>query len=112
MALLRRADVFALASHSENFGVAVLEAMSCACPVVVTPDVGLADAIAGAGAGLVAAGDAPVFGAALARLVRDPELRARCGDAGRALAQSRFSWPAIARQTEELYEAVAAPRRR
>lgn len=107
-ALFRRADVFALASHSENFGVAVLEAMACGCPVVVTPDVGLADAVAGAGAGLVAAGEPAVFGAALARLIRDPALRRQAGEAGKRLAEDRFSWSAIAERTERLYAEFAA----
>ena len=51
--LIRAADVFALPSYNENFGNAVLEAMACGVPVVVTPEVGLAGAVRDAGAGLV-----------------------------------------------------------
>jgi glycosyltransferase involved in cell wall biosynthesis len=41
--------------------------------------------------------------AAVNRLARDPDLRARFGQAGRRRAVERFSWDAIARRTVELY---------
>lgn len=101
--LLRSATLFALASQSENFGNVALEAMACGAPVVVTPGVGLAPTIRDIGAGLVVEGDALSFGRALDELLRDPQRRAAMGDAGRRAAQARFSWGAIADQTDQLY---------
>ncbi len=106
-ALFRQAAVFALASYSENFGVAVLEAMAAGCPVVVTPEVGLARAVRETGAGVVAEGDPEAFGAAIAALVADPERRGRMGEAGRRAAREMFSWAVIAERMETVYRECA-----
>jgi glycosyltransferase involved in cell wall biosynthesis len=102
--LMRSASVFAMPSYSENFGIAALEAMACGCPVVVTPEVGLAGAIERAGAGVAVSGEPGQLGAALAALISDPVGRAHMGAAGVKLAAEEFSWARIAEQTERLYE--------
>jgi glycosyltransferase involved in cell wall biosynthesis len=56
-ALLESAQVLALPSYSENFGNVILEAMAAGCPVVVTPEVGLAGVVRASGAGLVVPGN-------------------------------------------------------
>lgn len=50
----RAADVFCLPSHQENFGIAVVEALACNCPVLVSNKVNIWREIEGAHAGLVA----------------------------------------------------------
>ena len=108
--LLRHCAVFALASHSENFGNAVLEAMACARPVVVTPEVGLADVVAEVGCGLVVDGSAEALGPALASLLADPALALRLGQAGAKAARERFSWPSIASAMYEIYQTAIVDR--
>lgn len=106
--LIRSAAVFALPSYSESFGVAALEAAVCGCPVVLTPAVGVAQAIGEAGAGIVVDGDAERLGAALSALISDPARRSAMGAAGRKLAAENYSWPRIAAQTEQVYERCTA----
>ena len=103
--LLRSADIFVMPSHSENFGIAALEAMACGIPVVVTPGVGLANAISDAGAGLVAEGEPEALAAALTTLAKDPRRRSAMGRAGEGLARSQFDWGGIAAQMEAVYRA-------
>jgi glycosyltransferase involved in cell wall biosynthesis len=104
--LLARAAVFALPSHSENFGNVVLEALAAATPVVVTPEVGLADEVRLADCGLVANGAPADVAAALGRLLDDAALRKTMGARGRTLVEARFTWPRIAAEMEARYEGM------
>ena len=47
------AEAFLLSSHQENFGIAVVEALSCGCPVLISPSVNIANEILTDNAGLV-----------------------------------------------------------
>lgn len=104
--VLADADVFALPSYSENFGIAVLEAMAAGLPVVVTREVGLAAEVAACNAGLVADGEPQQFAAALGHLLGDPALRQRMGRNGRTAAAARYSWEAVAARCEGLYNQI------
>jgi glycosyltransferase involved in cell wall biosynthesis len=102
--LLARATIFVLLSRSENFGNAVLEALAMETPVVLSPEVGLAPDVCAAGAGATGA-------EAIARLLQDPARRTQMGTQGRALVETRFTWPPIAAQMEEAYRcSIASPR--
>ncbi|MCE0522318.1 MAG: glycosyltransferase [Methylacidiphilales bacterium] len=50
---LRQAEVFILPSHQENFGIAVVEAMACGTPVLISRPVNIWHEIESSGAGLV-----------------------------------------------------------
>lgn len=94
--LLARATLFVLASTSENFGNAVLEALAMETPVVLSPEVGLADAVAAACAGAIGLEQ-------IAPLLGDDARRAAMGRNGRALVESRFTWPRVAEEMEQAY---------
>jgi glycosyltransferase involved in cell wall biosynthesis len=81
------ADVFALLSTHEPWGVVVNEAAASGLPLVLSDRVGAAYdlLVDGENGALVPAGDVPAAAAALARLAADPALRARQGVASRAL---------------------------
>jgi glycosyltransferase involved in cell wall biosynthesis len=77
---------------AEGTPVAVLEAASCGLPVVSTWHGGIADAVVdGAGGFLVSEGDVDGMADCLLRLVRDPELAARMGAAGRRHIEVHYS---------------------
>ena len=51
---LAAAEVFALPSHQENFGIAVAESLACGVPVLISQEVNIWREIDAANAGLVA----------------------------------------------------------
>lgn len=82
----------------EGFGLAVVEAMACGTPAILGDRCLLP--VAGEPDGVVLAGDTTdLFADAMQRLERDPALRDRLGDAGRACVERRFEWGAIAEST-------------
>jgi glycosyltransferase involved in cell wall biosynthesis len=106
--LLSLATLFALPSASENFGVAVVEAMHAGLPVIVTRGCGLADFVAAARAGLVTDGSVEALRAALSQLLADGELRRAMGESGRRAVDRELSLDAFGSRLETLYRDVVA----
>lgn len=106
VALLKEAAVFVLPSYSENFGNTVLEAMAVGCPVVVTPEVGIAQVVKDAGAGLVVEGDPKILGESIAKLLADTSERQRMGKSGQKTVQEQFTWDVVAKQMENAYHQI------
>lgn len=105
-------DVALLPSESESFGLAALEAMACGVPVVATRAGGLPEVIQDGTTGFLhEVGDVDGMAADVARLLRDPELRARQGRAGLARASEQFSLERAVRRHEELYADLIGNRR-
>ncbi len=107
-ARLRGADIFALAcvvdaeGASDVFPTVIMEAMACARPVVSTQLAGVPESVVDGATGLlVPSGDDGELADALARLIADPELRQRMGEAGRARLRSEFR---VSRTVEPLLE--------
>jgi glycosyltransferase involved in cell wall biosynthesis len=102
-ALYEHAQLFVLPSYSENFGNVVAEAMAMGCPVVVSPEVGIAALVQASGAGVVTDGTPQRLAAAIRGLLADDALRSEMGRRGRETARSRLSWSGVAAQMELLY---------
>jgi glycosyltransferase involved in cell wall biosynthesis len=106
-ALLASADIFVLPSHNEGLPVSILEAMGNALPVVTTPVGAIPELVVPQQTGfLVPPGSAADLGEALAKLVRDPELRARQGANGRARVEEHFRIEPTVERFVGIYRAV------
>jgi len=105
--LLAAAQVWVLPSHSENFGVAVVEAMACGLPVVISDRIAIHDQVTNAGAGLVVGVDSGEVARAIASLLDNPAMRRRLGKAAARLAREQFSWDAAAAELERVYLSIA-----
>jgi glycosyltransferase involved in cell wall biosynthesis len=104
-ALYHAADVLAMPSLSEGFGIPVLEAMACGTPVVCS-DGGALPEVAGDAALLVPPEDVDALAAALVRAVSDDALRQLLRARGYAQAR-RFSWDEAAREHVRVYHEAA-----
>ena len=105
-ALYAAADVFALPSRHEGFGIPTLEAMAQGTPVVCS-DIPALREVSGGAARLVPPASVPDWADALAEVLGDPAQRDRLARAGRAHA-ARFSWERTARETREVYRELAS----
>jgi glycosyltransferase involved in cell wall biosynthesis len=104
-ALYRRAAVFVIPSHYESFGISCVEAMAFRVPVVATSAGALPEIVEDQQVGLtVAPGDPEALANAIGRLVADPDLARRLGDAGRARVLSRFTPEIVRDRMMTVYE--------
>jgi glycosyltransferase involved in cell wall biosynthesis len=83
----------------------VLEAMACGLPVLLTPGCNFPEVME-AGAGLVIAREIGPLAEALRALLTDAERRASMGQRARALVLSRYTWPQVVAQMEQVYRMV------
>jgi glycosyltransferase-like protein len=110
--LYRAADVFALPSVKEGFGLAVLEALAAGLPAVVSDlDVFRTYLADGESALMAPVGDHVALAAALVRVAASPELAARLREGGQAVA-ARHGWDAAAAAHEAAYARFLAAARR
>ena len=101
-------DVFAHASETEGAPTVVMEAAAAALPVVATRAGGTGEVIVDGDSGLlVPVNDEAAFSAALLRLARDPELRARLGASARRRVAAEFGLDRMVAEYAALYEELA-----
>ncbi len=102
---LQAVDLLLHSSHYEGFGMAVLEAMAMARPVVAYAVGGIPELVAhGKNGYLVPRGEKDALRQAVELLASSPDLRGRMGEAGRAIAGEKFSAQQTAGKLRALYE--------
>jgi alpha-maltose-1-phosphate synthase len=120
--LLSHATVFVCPSIYEPLGIVNLEAMACEAAVVASAVGGIVEVVDAGETGLLVPfeavddgtqeprdpeGFAADFAGAVNELIADPDRAERMGRAGRRRAVEQFGWPAIARETVDVYERLA-----
>jgi glycosyltransferase involved in cell wall biosynthesis len=111
--LYAAADVFALLSEREPWGVVVNEAAACGLPLLLSERVGAAHDLLrdGENGVLVPVGDASAAGEALRTLAADPTRRQAFGARSRELAESWGYEPSVENFLVAVREAAARTRR-
>ncbi len=97
----------------EAFGLVLLESMACSRPVIASSLPGVRTVVADGQDGcLVQPGDADELAGSMQRLLDDPSLRQEMGRRGRIKVESKYAWPRVTDQLEQIYASVlpeAAP---
>lgn len=106
MAAFAAATLFVLPSYSENFGVALIEALAAGCPCVTTEGVAVASYVKDYDAGIVVKAEVAGLAIAMGRLLRDDVLRRRYSANAQKLVQDNFSIEAMGLALRELYRTV------
>lgn len=99
-ALYSNALAFVYPTHYEGFGLPVLEAMQCGCPVITSRDPAVTEVSGGAA---MHTGNTGELAAAMAAVAGNPELRSRLSAAGLLRARA-FSWELTAQKTRRVFE--------
>jgi glycosyltransferase involved in cell wall biosynthesis len=103
--LYNLADLFVYPSLYEGFGLPILEAMACGCPVVCSNLTSLPE-VAGDAALMIDPRDIPSLAHAMHAALTDPQTRTSLIEKGLARAAT-FTWEKTARKTLEVFDRVA-----
>jgi glycosyltransferase involved in cell wall biosynthesis len=103
------ADLFALPSEHENFGIVVIEALACGVPVIVSDHVALAGEVRVAQVGaVVPTGDVPALARELDHWMADEKLRRSASNRARPFVWNHFDWTRIGQRWVEHYQTIVS----
>jgi glycosyltransferase involved in cell wall biosynthesis len=105
-AAFQAADLFALPSLNENFGIVIVEAMQAGRPVLISDQVYIHPEIIAAGAGVLCRPDPGDCERALRTVLADRRAAQAMGERAAVLAAARFSPEAATRQLLGVYEQI------
>jgi glycosyltransferase involved in cell wall biosynthesis len=101
-----RIDIFVNVSLQESFGVAVVEAMACEKPVIVTNVGGLTEVVNERNGIFVPPSDVEKTSAAMLELLNNPEKAIAMGKEGRKIALEKYDWQKNLDAIEKLYRKI------
>jgi glycosyltransferase involved in cell wall biosynthesis len=107
--LLQGSDIFALTSHSENFGVVVLEAMAAGLATILTPGVATAAILEEHQVGYVPALEVSAITEALRHCLENPDETKAIGDRARHLIFQHYTWERVADSLIQTYTEMIEP---
>ena len=105
-ALLQRARAFVLPSHSENFGIAVVEALGAGLPCLISDQVAICQDVIAAGAGLACSTAARDIAEKMTTLLADDLTQQTMRENAITLASERYSLEAMGQGLCDLYNAI------
>jgi glycosyltransferase involved in cell wall biosynthesis len=110
-AVYRRATLLVHTAEAEGFGLPLIEALACGCPVVAS-DLPVLREVGGEAVSYCGVADVPAWKTSIIQLLQERLEHSRLWELRRQGGLSwatRFSWPENARQTAEIYRKVTHP---
>jgi glycosyltransferase involved in cell wall biosynthesis len=104
--LLQGCDIFVLPSSSDNFALALAEALEAGAAVITTTSVQIAPDLIEAQSGVVINSVGTELVNAVNDLLADPQKRKRLGENARNMAHEKYSWPNITDKLVEVYQRI------
>jgi glycosyltransferase involved in cell wall biosynthesis len=101
--LIQGSDLFVLTSHSENFGIVVLEALVAGLPIMIASSVALAPTIKQYQAGYVTELNISAIASTLDEFLSNSQAAKKMSERGRQLVIEKYTWEQIALQMEQIY---------
>jgi glycosyltransferase involved in cell wall biosynthesis len=105
---LQGADLYALTSHSENFGIAVLEALASGAPALVTTGVALSDLVKDQNLGWVVDLEIEAIVSSIQEFLDNPDIARQKGDRAAQYVAANYSWGKIAQALKAIYTKILA----
>lgn len=104
--LLQGSDIFALTSHSENFGLSVLEAMAAGLPVLTTNQVALSAQIEEHRLGWISDLNSDAIAMMLQQFFHNPQIAQEMGNRGCQFVQENYTWKQTVISLITFYQAI------
>ena len=101
---LQGADIFALTSHSENFGIAAIESLVAGTPVLITDGVAIAPMVKEQAIGYVTKLDVEAIASIIQEFFDHPDIARQKGDRATLYIAEHYSWAKITRRLMAVYE--------
>lgn len=105
-AALSGSDIFVLSSYSENFGIAVIEAMASGLPVVVSDQVGIYNDVSNYRAGVVVSCNVNSLKDGILKVIDDDSLRGEMRNNAKALANRKFGLDEMVYNIMKMFEQI------
>jgi len=100
-------DAFVFPNENQTWGLAVLEAMACGCPVLVSRGAAVHEVLTeGENALLFPPRNPEALAARIQELIAQPALRGRIAQQGMSLVRTKFTWEQFARQIEDVCKEI------
>lgn len=103
---LQGADLYVLTSHSENFGIAVLEALASGTPALVTIGVALADLVKKQNLGWVVSLDSEAIAQSIQDFLEHQDIAKEIGDRASQYVAANYTWTKTAHRLSEIYDNI------
>lgn len=104
--LYKNAYMFVLPSYSENFGMAIIEAMACGCPVIISDKVGISKEIKENNAGVIVQTNVNSIAEGITALLNDSELRNKITSNGKTMVEKYYDIGKVSEQMINKYKRI------